>query len=742
MAKCTTVAVGDSITEVNGKCMEDKRHNDVARVFRAIGLNEKATIVCIKPMVWSSINLDQGLERYLARTNSDQWSLDGKHFHKTYMRLVRFPPRLPLSGSPNDPINACDPVVNEAGPQGSTMLNTAAACGLGPAVRQLIAWGADVDRFSLEFEDSISKEDIRPSDKLRVTPLLTAAGHGHSAVARALVEAGAKVNLCAEGSGGRSPLLVASYHGHHEVVRLLLGNGAAVHHTVEDGRSAAYLAASNGNLSNPKVIGLLLQHGIDLNHKANDGSSALGAAVSCGHTGMAMMTALVHHGADVNLESGDDRRIGSTPLALAAQMGSLKVVKHLIDLGALVNKTVAGDGRTPLYMASQEGHAAVVQYLGDQGATQQGMSDSTTPLYAACWNGRSDVITLLLAADAEVNSCTGKSPLAAAARWRHIDGQGSEAKKCIRIMTALVDHGADVCSPELAMYKYSPLARAVEWSTVDFVKRLLLLGASPNMTEDVPNPYNPDNDQDLSSPILEASMHGNLDMVKYLAAFGAYFDDTAWDGAEEGGFLEVHEWLQHVAGWSAIEIAIVNRTPDVVDWLLRTSTADFAITKHKLLGLATSTTPPLCPHAPSPCAATTKMARIAVMAWSPERCRYYHSGVRNAMQCVMLVSHRLWHGTPTPTPTPPTHTHTPMATAIATATTPSAASQRRAASRFVSLPQLPLEIWIFIGSFIRREDFTPMAKDAVDMLGQRNRYHLPLTDATNDEQADGGLWYT
>ena len=722
MAACATIAVGDGITEVNGVSMEAKGHNDVARVFRAIGRGERVTIRCYKPLTWTPPSLDAQLDKLLNKTNSDHCE-DWRYFRKRFMRLMRWP---------HAAATATD--IDAPGPQGSTMLNTAAACGHSTAVKQLVGWGADPNGTSLEYEDSLAATDIRPSDKLRVTPLLTAAGHGHAAVASALLRAGSGVNVCAEGSGGRSALAVAAARGHHEVVRLLLASGADVAQTVEDGRTAAYLAAC---ADNPKVVEALASHGADLDAKAHDGSTPVAAAVSAGVRGFAMLRTLVGHGAGIDVPTGDECRLGCTPLALAAQLGDLAVVEHVVELGASVNAVVKGDGRTPLYMASQGGHARIVSFLHDRGATMVGMSDGASPLYAACWNGHTSVVDVLLGTGCDVNSRSGKSPLAAVARWRHI---GEDAGKVfVGIMATLLDHGADVSCPELAMFKHYPVARAVEWNDVGLAKRLLFMCTTPNMTEDAPDPLDPHNaDEPLSSPIMEAALRGSLDTVRCLAAFGAFFDEPVWEAAEDAGFADVHEWLKFVAGWSAIEIAIACRMPRVVEWLLRTSIAETDISKQRLLELATSHSP--CPSATPPCARTTKLAKLVVLPWSPERCRHYHSGVRNAAQCLMLIEHGLWRAK---TAGHPSARHTGVAPAGAGGSLPGAGAQPAGLARLrasagagaearasagsgeegvsvrLRLPGLPRELWIYIASFLRRDDWVPLAKDARDMLGQR-----------------------
>ena len=55
-------------------------------------------------------------------------------------------------------------------------------------------------------------------------------------------------------------------------------------------------------------------------------------------------------------------------------------------------------GETPLLIAAKEGNAHIVQYLLDAGAAPDASdAEGLTALHAACYQGRFDVINLLLA---------------------------------------------------------------------------------------------------------------------------------------------------------------------------------------------------------------------------------------------------------------------------------------------------------------------------------------------------------
>ena len=83
-------------------------------------------------------------------------------------------------------------------------------------------------------------------------------------------------------------------------------------------------------------------------------------------------------------------------------------------VGADVNKA-DNDGDTPLYAACGNGRAEVVAtLLAENADVNQAANDGTTPLYAACGgNGRAEVVTALLAENADVNKADneGNTPL-------------------------------------------------------------------------------------------------------------------------------------------------------------------------------------------------------------------------------------------------------------------------------------------------------------------------------------------
>ena len=197
---------------------------------------------------------------------------------------------------------------------GATVLHRAAGGGHLAVVRYLVEQGADLEA----------------KGHYDFTPLHRAAGGGHLAVVRYLVEQGA--DLEAKGHYDFTALLSAAYSGHWEVVKFLVGAGADL--------EAAYSR--------------------DL--RSRNGFTALLFAVEGGR--LDMVKVLVGAGADVNVNAREWPYYPA--LHYAAEGGRLDMVKVLVGAGADVKATTHGDN-TARDVARGRGHTAVEDYLESVG---------------------------------------------------------------------------------------------------------------------------------------------------------------------------------------------------------------------------------------------------------------------------------------------------------------------------------------------------------------------------------------
>ncbi len=141
---------------------------------------------------------------------------------------------------------------------------------------------------------------------------------------------------------------------------------------------------------------------------------------------VALVNALLSKRADVGAKDQD----GQTALFYAARNGNQPVVERLIAVGAKVTR-VNKQGDTPLSFAK---NAAVAKRLLKSGARVNGNNQSV-PLHSAAFNGRLDVVKVLLQHGADINrtGVGGETALHRAAFRQKLD-----------MVKLLVEQGANV----------------------------------------------------------------------------------------------------------------------------------------------------------------------------------------------------------------------------------------------------------------------------------------------------------
>ena len=126
--------------------------------------------------------------------------------------------------------------------------------------------------------DSLREEPLRSLDVQQLS-LLRASAAGDSARIATLLEHGnLEVNFCT--LDGSSALVNAAQHGHEAVVRQLLAAGASVNPESETSHAAICGAATYGHIN---VVRSLLDHGANPNHRSSGSMTALMGACVNGH---------------------------------------------------------------------------------------------------------------------------------------------------------------------------------------------------------------------------------------------------------------------------------------------------------------------------------------------------------------------------------------------------------------------------------------------------------------------------
>lgn len=208
-------------------------------------------------------------------------------------------------------------------------------------------------------------------------------------------------------------LTVACSGGHEDLVKLLIEKGAHIEHRDKKGFTPLILAATLGYA---RIVQLLLIYGADVEAQSErNKDTALSAAAQAGK----------YDCCEVLLSKGqankEHRNISDyTPLSLAASGGYVAILRLLLDYGADINsRTGSKLGISPLMLASMNGHTQAVRLLIDLGSdvNAQIETNRNTALTLACFQGRGDVVALLLERKAhlEHRAKTGLTPLMEAA---------------------------------------------------------------------------------------------------------------------------------------------------------------------------------------------------------------------------------------------------------------------------------------------------------------------------------------
>jgi ankyrin repeat protein len=284
--------------------------------------------------------------------------------------------------------------VNTRGDYGETPLTLALANGNVTLTRRLLKAGADPAATRWNGE----------------TALMIAAGAGSVEEVKLLLDAGLDVNA-AESEKGQDALMWAAAEGHPEVVDLLLQRGARVKATSKSGFTALLFATIRNDSAS---VERLIQAGADPNYALPDKEKTKALVVAGAYKSTRAAIALLDGGADPNVA---DRR-GRTPLHLAAEAGSLELVRKLVAKGANLNaKTekmpppgdaiyrTPGGEQTPLLLAAKYNHVDVMRVLIEAGAdiklTNQ---DGDTLFLAAAGSGHRAAAKLAYEYDKDVKA--------------------------------------------------------------------------------------------------------------------------------------------------------------------------------------------------------------------------------------------------------------------------------------------------------------------------------------------------
>ncbi|CAH0553399.1 unnamed protein product [Brassicogethes aeneus] len=319
-------------------------------------------------------------------------------------------------------------------------------------------------------------------------------------------------------------LTLACAGGHEELVELLLSRGADIEHRDKKGFTPLILAATAGH---EKVVEILLNRNADIEAQS-ERTKDTPLSLACSGGRYEVVELLLNRNANKEHRNVSDY----TPLSLAASGGYVNIIKLLLSHGAEINsRTGSKLGISPLMLAAMNGHTAAVKLLLDMGSdiNAQIETNRNTALTLACFQGRHEVVSLLLdrKANVEHRAKTGLTPLMEAASGGYVE-----------VGRVLLDKGADVNATPVPSSRDTALTIAADKGHVRFVELLLCRSAQVEVKNKKGN-----------SPLWLAANGGHLPVVELLYDLDGDIDSqdnrkvSCLMAAFRKGHVKVVKWM-------------------------------------------------------------------------------------------------------------------------------------------------------------------------------------------------------
>ncbi|XP_072486609.1 ankyrin repeat and KH domain-containing protein 1 isoform X9 [Notamacropus eugenii] len=294
-------------------------------------------------------------------------------------------------------------------------------------------------------------------------------------------------------------LTLACAGGHEELVSVLIARDAKIEHRDKKGFTPLILAATAGHVG---VVEILLDKGGDIEAQS-ERTKDTPLSLACSGGRQEVVDLLLARGANKEHRNVSDY----TPLSLAASGGYVNIIKILLNAGAEINsRTGSKLGISPLMLAAMNGHVPAVKLLLDMGSdiNAQIETNRNTALTLACFQGRAEVVSLLLdrKANVEHRAKTGLTPLMEAASGGYAE-----------VGRVLLDKGADVNAPPVPSSRDTALTIAADKGHYKFCELLINRGAHIDVRNKKGN-----------TPLWLAANGGHFDVVQLLVQAGADVD--------------------------------------------------------------------------------------------------------------------------------------------------------------------------------------------------------------------------
>ncbi|XP_037085382.1 ankyrin repeat and KH domain-containing protein 1-like [Pollicipes pollicipes] len=275
-----------------------------------------------------------------------------------------------------------------------------------------------------------SHAHIEQRDKAGFTPLMLAAGAGHTGIVLLLMDKGADAALTCEGSHD-TPLMLACSGAHYDTVRVLIKTGSNLEHRNASDYTPLSMAAAAGSL---EIVRFLLQQGADINSRRATrlNITPLMVAATSGQTEIVKF--LLEKGCDTRAEIASNH---NTALTLACFKGRLEAVDLLLQFGSHIEHR-AKTGLTPLMEAAQGGFLEVGKLLLDRKAEVNAATPvgRKTVLMAAALRGHTEFVKLLISRGAKIDA---QNKRGCTALWLAVDAGHKETAQLLKSHGASVD---------------------------------------------------------------------------------------------------------------------------------------------------------------------------------------------------------------------------------------------------------------------------------------------------------------
>lgn len=323
----------------------------------------------------------------------------------------------------------------------------------------------EVDLVAALLDDGSAEIDYVHVEAWRkTTPLLEAIYNMQEAAALLLIERGAKVDFC--DNMQRTPLHGACQHGLEKVAKELVTRGANIE--AEDDRQwrPLHLASFHGYEG---IARFLVERGAQVNVANSDKSTPLLSSLSQGCEPIALFLAA----SGAIWDAVDSAK--KTALHCACRGGLTGIVTRLLDepefgfdLHARTTATFSG-----LHLAAMGGHVETCKLLLDRGVPVDELDGTDhTALQRACEVGRTDVATLLLDRDADINRSSSTDGL----RSVHF----ALRSRVESTVLAVLDRGAKLDGPLPRGFRFASLDEAVARALEDgFLRKVFAEPETP-----------------------------------------------------------------------------------------------------------------------------------------------------------------------------------------------------------------------------------------------------------------------